>query len=198
MKYLFLPGTKELFVLFHGTGGNEESLLPIVGDWNAHASVLSFLGNVGTGLQRRFFAPLLPDGIVDREDLRRRVDAFAQEWTVLQEQYSDYQITFVGYSNGANFILALLGRYPTIAERVIVLHPSNLGFHFTQAPTATIWMTVGASDATALAGGIITLNLTLQKMGADSQILLFDGGHEVTQREIDTLKRKLEEAYHEN
>lgn len=194
MKQLFLPGTKELFVLFHGTGGNEEILLPIVGDWNAHASVLSFLGNVGSGQQRRFFAPLLAGGRVDREDLARRVHEFAREWERLKEHYTDYQITFVGYSNGANFILALLEKYPEIAKRVVLLHPSNLGFHFNQAPSSKIWMTAGASDPIAPAGGVVTLNLALQKMGVDSQVLLFDGEHAVTQKEIDTLKSKLEET----
>ena len=54
MEHLFIKGTDNLFVLFHGTGGNESNLLFLTGELDSHASVISFLGNVGTGKNRRF------------------------------------------------------------------------------------------------------------------------------------------------
>ena len=50
MEYITIPApSNEFFVLFHGTGGNEYSLLPIIGDINPNASVISFLGDEGSG-----------------------------------------------------------------------------------------------------------------------------------------------------
>lgn len=42
--------SKEAFVLFHGTAGNEFSLLFLTGELDPHANVISFLGDVGTGV----------------------------------------------------------------------------------------------------------------------------------------------------
>jgi len=46
MEHLLINGTDNLFVLFHGTGGNESNLLFLTGELDSHASVISFLGNV--------------------------------------------------------------------------------------------------------------------------------------------------------
>lgn len=55
MDYFSIDDTNnELFVLFHGTGGNEYSLLQIAGDINPHAHILSFIGDVDSHALRRF------------------------------------------------------------------------------------------------------------------------------------------------
>lgn len=49
MNYINIPGSEnEYFVLFHGTDGNEYSLLSVVGDINPNTSVISFLGDTLT------------------------------------------------------------------------------------------------------------------------------------------------------
>ena len=53
--------------------------------------------------------------------------AFLEEVWQPQKLYDE--VIFIGYSNGANFILGLLEKNPTIANTVILLHPSNLGYH---------------------------------------------------------------------
>ncbi|MEG2503771.1 MAG: phospholipase, partial [Carnobacterium sp.] len=91
---------KEFFVLFHGTGGNEYSLLSVSGDLNPEAGVISFLGNSGTGTTRRFFNPLI-EGTLDRADFNQNVATFLDTWTEIKPQNA--KLTFIGYSNGANF-----------------------------------------------------------------------------------------------
>lgn len=194
METLFIKGTKnEVFVLFHGTGGNEESLLPIVGDIDANASVISFLGSVGTGKNRRFFAPLMGPRIVDAEDLEARVHLFYEEWQQWKETVHGQRVTFVGFSNGANFILAMMEKYPDIADMYILLHPSNLGYRWKKSPRGKILFTVGANDTFASPGEVVTMNKTLEKLGATTELILVDGAHAITQAEINTLKKKLEE-----
>lgn len=73
MEHLFINGTDNLFVLFHGTGGNESDLLFLTGELDSHASVISFLGNVGIGKNRRFFNPLV-NGKLDKQDYSEKIE----------------------------------------------------------------------------------------------------------------------------
>lgn len=187
MNYTFINGQEELFVLFHGTGGNEHSLFPVIGELNPYASVLSFLGNVGVGRQRRFFAPLMLGGFVDRQDLARRVNDFLKQWDQMEE-VQHKTITLIGYSNGANFILALLEKRPNLAQQVFLLHPSHLGWKFQVPPTATIVATVGASDTLAPAGPIVQLKQEIEQVGGTMNVVLLDGGHAISDQEINLLK----------
>lgn len=148
MNYINIPGSaNEFFVLFHGTGGNEYSLLSIVGDIDPAASVISFLGNVGSGSNRRFFAPL-QDGQLEREDFDHRVDQFLTLWDELKPENA--KVTFVSYSNGANFVLGLLEKAVDIADNIVLMHPSNLGYTFKKGSKSRVLITTGATDTLSL------------------------------------------------
>lgn len=129
MDYRFIKGTSpRLLVFFHGTGGNKESMLFLRQQLDPEASVLSFDGNWGQGRERRFFAPLI-DGQLDHVDFERRLSAFLDFWQDLDIR--DYrQITFVGFSNGANFIMGLVTKQSNLADNYILLHPSALDYAF--------------------------------------------------------------------
>ncbi|HFI2462442.1 TPA: hypothetical protein ACGO7N_001213 [Streptococcus suis] len=76
MDYRFIKGTSpRLLVLFHGTGGNKESMLFLRQQLDPKASVLSLDGSWGQGRERRFFAPLI-DGQLDLVDFEMRLSAF--------------------------------------------------------------------------------------------------------------------------
>ena len=154
MEHLFIKGTDNLFVLFHGTGGNESNLLFLTGELDSHASVISFLGNVGTGKNRRFFNPLV-NGKVNKQDYSERIDKFLKNWDLMD--ISKYKnITFIGYSNGANFTLGLLEKRPDIANTTILLHPSNFDWQFTKKPEKNkIIATTGALDLMAPAADVV-------------------------------------------
>ncbi|HFI0120007.1 TPA: alpha/beta hydrolase [Streptococcus suis] len=115
-------------VFFHGTGGNKESMLFLCQQLDPKASVLSFNGSWGQGRERRFFAPLV-DGQLDLVDVEMRLSAFLDFWQDLAIQPYQ-QITFVGFSNGANFIMGLLTKQSNLADNYILLHPSALDYAF--------------------------------------------------------------------
>lgn len=125
MDYRFIKGTSpRLLVFFHGTGGNKESTLFLRQQLDPKASVLSLDGSWGQGRERRFFAPLI-DGQLDLVDFEMRLSAFLDFWQDLDIR--DYrQITFVGFSNGANFIMGLLTKQANLADNYILLHRSAL------------------------------------------------------------------------
>lgn len=184
--------TKEYFVLFHGTGGNEYSLLTVTGDINPHASVISFLGDEGTGAERRFFKPLV-HGQLQREDFNLKVDQFIEQWNSVKPSDAE-SITFIGYSNGANFLLGVLEKRPEIADNVILLHPSNLGYTFDKGSDVRIFITTGANDTLSVPGDVMRLTKQLEETFPQTTLKLLDGGHGVTPAEAqlaaDFLKNK--------
>lgn len=186
MDYLTIPGSsKETFALFHGTGGNEYSLLSITGEVNPRASIVSFLGNEGSGKERRYFKPLI-NGMLNRDDFDEKTDAFLDLWDTLP--YSDKPVTLMGYSNGANFILGLLEKRPNIAEAVILMHPSNLDYTFTSGSDTHILITAGSTDTLSTPSDVLKLANQLKEHYSSTAFKLLDGGHEVTDSEVDLIK----------
>ncbi|WP_343089476.1 hypothetical protein, partial [Methanocalculus natronophilus] len=59
------------FVLFHGTGGSKEDLIPLAKMIDEKANILSFEGDVDEGGMKRFFKRKAP-GVFDEEDLVQR------------------------------------------------------------------------------------------------------------------------------
>ncbi|MGK0551100.1 alpha/beta hydrolase [Enterococcus faecalis] len=190
MRYFFQKGLKpeQLVVAFHGTGGNEYQLLSTIAALYPQASVLSYLGNEGTGNHRRFFAPL-EKGQLPRANFHKKITMFLEESWHPTKLYDE--VIFIGYSNGANFILGLLEQEPTIANTAILLHPSNLGYQYVSGQFATrIIITSGAQDEISVAGRVLSLANQLKKH-FPVDFLLLDGGHEVTLQEINELKELL-------
>ena len=188
MEHLFINGTDNLFVLFHGTGGNESDLLFLTGELDSHASVISFLGNVGIGKNRRFFNPLV-NGKLNKQDYSEKIEKFLKNWDLMD--ISKYKnITFIGYSNGANFTLGLLEKRPDIANTTILLHPSNFDWQFLKKPEKNkIIATTGALDLMAPAADVVKLKTQLSGIGYEEfQIIMLDSGHEITNKEIEKLK----------
>lgn len=192
MQYINIPGsTNEYFVLFHGTGGNEYSLLTVTGDIDPHASIISFLGDEGIADNRRFFKPL-QQGQFQRDDFDQKVDQFLEQWDTMQPTNAE-AITFIGYSNGANFLLGVLEKRPDIADNTILLHPSNLGYTFEQGSESRIFITTGANDTLSVPGEVMKLAKQLEPTFPNTTLELLDSGHGVTSEEARLVKRFLTE-----
>lgn len=190
MNYFSIDGPlNEWIVLFHGTGGNEFSLLQIAGDIEPNANILSCIGTVGSGEGRRFFAQL-ENGKLERKDFNERVEEFLMTWQQMKPTNAE-KITFLGYSNGANFILGILEKAPKIADCLVLMHPSNLGYTFEEGSDVSIHITAGSMDTLANAGDTMKLSKQLEQQFPNTILKLVDGGHEVRDGEIDYLRKVL-------
>jgi phospholipase/carboxylesterase len=109
-------------LLFHGSGGDETTMLPFGRDLSTRATLLGFRGrSVDEGFPRYFRRLTMTD--FDQAQIRAEADGFAR---FLPEALAGHgldadQAAFVGYSNGGNFISALLLLHPQLVRRAILL-----------------------------------------------------------------------------
>src|SRR5205823_7693663 len=110
-------------VLLHGTGGDEEDLIPLGRALLPGAGLLSPRGKVLERGAPRFFRRIA-EGVFDQEDLARRTEELGQFIEAAAKTYDlDLQgIVTVGFSNGANIAGSLLLRRPGRSEE----HTSEL------------------------------------------------------------------------
>jgi len=122
----FAPATRPRLpplLLLHGTGGNEDDLLPLGERLLPGAALLSPRGQVLERGMPRFFRRLA-EGVFDLDDLRRRTGELAEFVTAARGEYGlGSPPVAVGFSNGANIAAALLLLRPGILGGALLLRP---------------------------------------------------------------------------
>ena len=115
---------KVTLLLLHGTGANEEDLIPLGRELLPGAALLSPRGRVLEHGMPRFFRRL-EEGVFDLEDLKLQTDSLAEFVVSASQKYkvSDYQIVAVGYSNGANIAGSLLLTHPHLLAGAVLFRP---------------------------------------------------------------------------
>ena len=111
-------------LLLHGTGGNEEDMIPLGHEIAPEAAILSPRGKVLEAGMPRFFRRLA-EGVFDIQDLKFRTNELADFIENASKLYSfdlEYMIA-VGYSNGANIASSLLLLRPEILSAAILFRP---------------------------------------------------------------------------
>lgn len=126
MKHIFIQGEKSqpVFVLLHGTGGSEESLIDVGNKLNSKASLLGIKGEVNEQGMARYFRRLR-EGVYDEVDLYEKGMLLNQ---FIKQASSEYhfslnEVVLVGYSNGANIGLHLLLNEASVYRQAILFHP---------------------------------------------------------------------------
>ena len=105
-------------LLLHGTGGNEQDLIPLGQELYPRAAILSPRGKVLESGMPRFFRRLA-EGVFDIEDLKFRTHELADFVEKASKVYGfdlRYMVS-IGYSNGANIASSLLLIHPEIIPR---------------------------------------------------------------------------------
>lgn len=121
----FIPARNEndftTLVLLHGTGGNEDDLLPLGKFLAPDAALLGIRGNVLEGAAPRFFRRL-SEGVFDEEDLIFRTHELARfiERATMEYTLNAKRMVGVGYSNGANIAASLLLLEPNILSAAVL------------------------------------------------------------------------------
>ncbi|MDQ3953389.1 MAG: alpha/beta hydrolase [Actinomycetota bacterium] len=186
------PGdTGTTLLLLHGTGGDESDLLPLGRAVAPGAAFLSPRGQVLENGMPRFFRRLAM-GVFDVEDLKRRTEDLARFVEAAASHYGfDLGSTIaVGYSNGANIGASLLLSRPGLLRAAALLHamvPFRPGGPVDLAGTSVL-VTGGVRDAMIPRDQTEELVEILRAGGADIELALAPGGHELTAAEVEKVR----------
>ena len=94
-------------LLLHGTGGDEDDLVPLGRMVAPGAALLSPRGKVLENGMPRFFRRLA-EGVFDENDVRARAHELADFIDAAREHYGIAAPVALGYSNGANIAAAVM------------------------------------------------------------------------------------------
>lgn len=180
------PGNPVTLLLLHGTGGNEDDLIPLGQALLPGAAILSPRGKVLERGMPRFFRRFA-EGVFDVEDLKFRTHELARFIETAREAYGFAgTMVAVGYSNGANIAASLMLLHPgmlagAVLFRVMVpfvpeVTPDLTG---TQALVAA-----GRRDQIVPQTDTMKLAEMLTAAGAVISLHWHDGGHELGQDDI--------------
>ena len=183
------------FLLLHGTGGNEEDLIPLAYELDNTAAILSPRGKVlENGITPRFFRRLA-EGVFDLEDLKFRTNELADFVSDASKIYDfDLQhVIAVGYSNGANIAASMLLLRPEILSSAILframvpLIPERL----VDLSNKSIFMSSGRHDPIVSRQEADRLFGLFKKAGSNISLTWQESGHELTMDDIQKAKEWL-------
>jgi len=187
------PGLPPLLLL-HGTGGNEDDLLPLGERLLPGAALLSPRGQVLENGMPRFFRRLA-EGVFDLDDLRRRTHELADFVEGARRSYDLGSLPpiAVGFSNGAN-----------IAAAVLLLRPGTLGGGLLLRPMVPlvpdplpvlggvpVHINAGKADPIVTHAQSEALADLLRRSGASVSLDWIRGGHGLTEADVEIGRRFL-------
>ena len=185
------PGPLTLLLL-HGTGGNEDDLLPLGRHLAPDANLLSPRGKVLENGMPRFFRRLAM-GVFDVDDLRRRTQELGDFVAHAARVYgfATDSVVAVGYSNGANIAASLLLLRPEVLRAAALLH-AMVPLEPDVLPDlggTDVLVTGGMHDPMVPGDQTEALARMLSAAGADVELEIGSGGHELTPRELEVASR---------
>lgn len=179
---------RTLFLL-HGTGGSKEDFLFLNQFLGSSYNLVGLRGNVDEAGSARFFRRLHV-GVFDQESIQEEVEKlgrFVQAWCV-EYQTVPERLTFLGYSNGANILIAGLFRTPQLFQRLVLLHamlPFTVKPEELNLSTHQLFISLGSNDPLVSPKQQQALIETLTRAKARLTVKEYDGGHEVSPQELE-------------
>ena len=196
----YVPGEDEsgpTLLLLHGTGGNEEDLVPLGETLAPGAAFLSPRGKVSEYGAPRFFRRLA-EGVFDHEDLLFRTHELAEFVQVASEEYGfdASKVVAVGYSNGANVAASTILLHPGLL-RAAVLFRAMVPFEPDLAPDLSgmpVFLAAGRMDRMIPPDNTQRLADILLEAGADVDLRWRDAGHPLTYEDVAEAKAWLSDV----
>jgi phospholipase/carboxylesterase len=185
----FEPGARPSarpLLLLHGTGGDENDLIPLGRMVAPGAPLLSPRGKVLESGMPRFFRRLA-EGVFDEADVRLRAGELADFIAGARATYGLAAPIALGYSNGANIAAAVLLLRPEALAGAILLRAMT--------PLARVdavgslagkgaLIVSGADDPIAPPANAARLKAMLEAAGARVEQRILAAGHELSQADV--------------
>ncbi|CAA9445207.1 MAG: Carboxylesterase [uncultured Rubrobacteraceae bacterium] len=193
----YVPGEDEsgsTLLVLHGTGGNEEDLVPVGQALAPGAAVLSPRGKVSEHGAPRFFRRLA-EGVFDHEDLLFRTHELAEFAEAASEEYGfdSSKLVAVGFSNGANVAGSTILLHPGLLRAAVLFRPM-VPFEPDVTPDLSgmpVFMAAGRYDRMIPPDNTQRLADILLEAGADVDLRWHDTGHPLTYDDVSQAKKWL-------
>ena len=172
-------------LLLHGTGADENDLIPLGAQLSPGAALLSPRGKVLEHGMPRFFRRV-GEGVFDVEDLKMRTGELAGFLAKARAAYGLAAPIAVGFSNGANIAWSLLLSDPQSLAGAILMR-AMLPFDphtISRLDGKPVLMLSGAADPIISAPQRDKLAKLLKASGADLQYELLPSGHRLIPQDI--------------
>jgi phospholipase/carboxylesterase len=189
-------GAPVLLVL-HGTGGNEDDLVPLARLVSPDATIVSPRGNVLENGMPRFFRRLA-EGVFDVEDLHRRTDELGDflRAAAAAHAFPQDRVVALGFSNGANVAASLMLSHPDLLRRGILIRamvpfepetPLDLG-------GTRALLSAGRADPIVPAANTERLADLMRSAGASVEMKWQLAGHSLVQGDVTDARAFLAEG----
>jgi phospholipase/carboxylesterase len=194
----FFPGESgATLLLLHGTGGDENDLVPLGRELAPGAAILSPRGKVSEYGAARFFRRLA-EGVFDHEDLVFRTHELAGFAQAAAEEYEfdPSRLVAVGYSNGANIAASLMLLHPGLLRAAVLLR-AMVPFEPEDVPDLSgmpVFLAAGRMDQMIPPQNTERLAEILREAGADLDLRWRNAGHPLTYEEVAEAKQWLSEV----
>jgi phospholipase/carboxylesterase len=184
----FIPAsdpTRQPLLLLHGTGGDEDDLLPLGARIAPGAALLSPRGKVLESGMPRFFRRLA-EGVFDIDDLQARTLELADFIAKAREAYGLEKPITVGFSNGANIAASLLLMRPRALAGAVLMRAMTPFEPRTAPPLGGMPVLIlsGAADLIVPAASRDRLAHMLQAAGADLTHEVVPAGHGLSAQDL--------------
>ena len=195
-KFVAGKGSPFTLLLLHGTGGNEEDLIPIGRTIGPGASLLGVRGQVLEKGMPRFFHRF-SEGVFDTEDLIGRAHQLADflKFASGIHGFDVSKIIPVGFSNGANIAAGMLLLRPehtpaaVLFRPMVPLEPEDLP----DLSSTHIYIGTGNMDPIVSAENTQELSSLFRTAGAHVTLRVENAGHALASQDIEHAGEWLQE-----
>jgi predicted esterase len=197
----FVPAQSSLVptvLLLHGTGGDENDLLPLGQALAPGAALLSPRGKVLENGMPRFFRRRAM-GVFDEQDLRFRTHELAAFVRSASDRYGfdAGNVVAVGFSNGANIAASMLLLYPQVLRAAVLLSPM-VPLRPEQMPDLkgrAVFIAAGQADPIVPPENTKQLVSLLERAGAEVSEHWHRGGHELSHSIVEAARQWLSQLF---
>ncbi|WP_323703180.1 methylhydroquinone degradation carboxylesterase MhqD [Mammaliicoccus sp. Dog046] len=196
MKHIYKQGEhgKPVFVMLHGTGGDERDLLPLAKILDPTYGILSVKGEVSENGMARFFKRR-GEGEYDLEDLEFR----GQElYEFIEESSRKYKfnledVVLVGFSNGSNIAINVILREESPFKKALLfapLYPVDLQQNTKDLSAFNVFLSMGENDPIVTPEQSKRVIEIFKERGAEVHETWVNS-HEITQESLNEAKKLL-------
>lgn len=188
--HTFVPAQRDklpTLLLLHGTGGDENDLIPLAQSILPGAALLGVRGKVSEHGAARFFRRL-SEGVFDEQDLLFRtleLKDFVMAATIEYALDAD-QLYAIGFSNGANIAASTMLLCPGVLAGGILLR-AMMPLEPSSQPSLTgtrVLLGAGSQDPIVSRTSVERLQETLRLAGADVTMHWSQAGHGLVPSDI--------------